>query len=117
MGIFNNSDVEKRVLSLEFATKVIAENLNNQIALLEKMQTQSISQAEIVQSWFDAIEKRMAIQKTVMETLIEENRKLNEMVTKNGERHIETIAFVEKKLNETYEELHKALLAEKSKLN
>jgi len=61
--------------------------------------------------------QRMAIQKTVMETLIEENRKLNETVTKNGERHIETIAFVEKKLNETHEELHKALLAEKSKLN
>ncbi len=144
MGIFNNSDIERKVLFLQEATKTNAEScvqlISNQTAIVEDFEKFSAFTKEVfglIQIRLDTAEKMMAIQKTVMENLIEDNRrlseaaienekryieaidhfqKLNELAVMNEDRYKETISSIEK-LDKKFEGLHKEVVSEKSRLN
>jgi len=101
MGLFNNSDTEKKFQAIEL--------------ILEKLVDATTSQEQVnkMQAVLnDCDDKKIAQLKSAIDILIENNRKLTEMVIKNDERYIETLASIEK-LNGKFQEL----LAGRTKLN
>ena len=116
MGIFNNSDVEKRVLFLESATKMVVENLRDHINVLEKIQTQAVNQSENIQTWLGAMDKKIDSLKTIIDILIVDNRRLNEMAIENEKRFSETLEAFDKEA-EKFKKFYEEILEEKSKRN
>jgi hypothetical protein len=144
MGIFNNSDIEKKVLFLQQATKTNAEScvqlISNQTAIVEDFEKFSAFTKEVfrlIQIQLDTADKKIGNLKSVIDILSEDNRRLNEMAIENEKRYIEAIDLFQKlnelaiinedryketsssieKLDKKFEGLHKEVVSEKSRLN
>jgi hypothetical protein len=123
MGIFNNSDIEKKVLFLQEAIKTNAEScvqlINNQTAIVEDFEKFSVFTKEVfglIQIRLDTTDKKIESLKAVIDTLIEDNRRLNELAIKNEKRFIETLDAFDKEA-EKFKKFYEEVLSEKTKRN